>query len=118
MRRTRINRRVFVEQSLGAAAAATLSPWTIPAQAAQKDKPKQTRVGIIGCGSVSHVYLPHLSTCPYVELVSACDIKAERAERQAGRFKIPHHFPHIDNMLAGAPIDLLVNLTDMQEHEH
>jgi predicted dehydrogenase len=118
MRRTRVNRRVFVEQSLGAAAAATLSSWTIPAQAVQKDKPKQTRVGIIGCGSVSHVYLPHLSTCPYVELISACDIKPERAERQAGRFKIPHHYPHIDNMLAEAPFDLLVNLTDMQEHEH
>jgi ElaB/YqjD/DUF883 family membrane-anchored ribosome-binding protein len=27
-------------------------------------------------------------------------------------------FPHIDKLLAGAPFDLMVNLTDMQEHEH
>ena len=31
---------------------------------------------------------------------------------------MPHHYPHIDQQLAGEPFDLLVNLTDMQEHEH
>ncbi|TFH24208.1 MAG: Gfo/Idh/MocA family oxidoreductase [Bacteroidia bacterium] len=77
---------------------------------------KKTRVGLIGCGSVSHSYLPHLSACPYAEIVSACDIRYERAVAQAGRFNIPHTYPHIDQMLAGAPFDLLVNLTDMQEH--
>src|SRR5437660_12104921 len=114
---TEINRRVFVEKSLGMATAVTLSSWTVPAQAAQNDEPKRTRVGVIGCGSVSGVYLPHLSASPYVELVSACDIRPERAERQAGRFKIPNHYGHIDRMLAGAAFDLLVNLTDMPDHE-
>lgn len=118
MRSREIHRRTFVEQSLGAAAAATLSPWSIPAQAADKGTLKRVRVGVIGCGSVSNVYLPHLSKCPYVELVSTCDIKPERAERQARRFTIPNHYPHIDRMLTGAGFDLLVNLTDMQEHEH
>ncbi|MFL5242480.1 MAG: Gfo/Idh/MocA family protein, partial [Gemmataceae bacterium] len=113
-----INRRDFVEKGLSAAAAVTIPSWSIQAQGADSEKPKRTRVGVIGCGSVSGVYLPHLSACPYVELVSACDIKPERAERQAGRFKIPNHYPHIEKMLAGAAFDLLVNLTDMQEHEH
>src|SRR5438105_10148878 len=90
MKSTKINRRVFVERSLGGVAAAAVSSWTLPAQAAREDKAKRTRVGVIGCGSVSNVYLPHLSACPYVELVSACDIKPDRARRQAGRFKIPH----------------------------
>jgi predicted dehydrogenase len=31
---------------------------------------------------------------------------------------VPNQYPHIDKMLAGADFDLLVNLTDMQEHEH
>jgi predicted dehydrogenase len=75
-------------------------------------------VAVIGCGSVSGRYLPHLSACPYVELVSTCDIIPERAERQAKRFKVPNHYPHIDKMLAGAPFDMMVTLTDMQEHEH
>jgi predicted dehydrogenase len=50
-------------------------------------------------------------------LVSTCDILPERARQAADRHKIPHHYPHIDQMLAGAPFDLIVNLTDMQEHE-
>jgi predicted dehydrogenase len=84
---------------------------------AAEGKPRRVKVGVIGCGSVSGVYLPHLSRCPFAELVSTCDIIPERAERAAAKFKIPHHYPHIDKMLAGAAFELLVNLTDMQEHE-
>jgi predicted dehydrogenase len=53
-----------------------------------------------------------------VELVSTCDIIPERAERQAKRFGIPNQFSHIDKLLAGPEFEFLVNLTDMQEHEH
>lgn len=77
---------------------------------------KKIRVAIIGCGSVSGVYLPHLSKAAHVELVSCCDIVYDRAKKRAAEFNIPHHYPHIDQQLAGAPFDLLVNLTDMQEH--
>lgn len=77
---------------------------------------KKIRVAIIGCGSVSGVYLPHLSQSPYVELVSACDIVYDRAKKRAAEFNIPNHYPHIDQQLAGPAFDLLVNTTDMQEH--
>jgi predicted dehydrogenase len=49
--------------------------------------------------------------------VSLCDIRPERARSQAERFAVPNHYPHIDQMLAGAPFEFLVDLTDMQEHE-
>jgi predicted dehydrogenase len=78
---------------------------------------KKVRVGVIGCGSVSGVYLPHLATCPHVELVSACDIIPQRAKARAEKFNVPNQYPDIEKMLAGAAFDLLVNLTDMQEHE-
>lgn len=77
---------------------------------------KKIRVAVIGCGSVSGQYLPHLSKSPYVELVSACDIIYERAQQRAKEYNIPNHYPHIDQMLAGVPFDLMVTLTDMQEH--
>ncbi len=64
------------------------------------------------------MYLPDLSKCAYVELVSTCDIKPERSVKAAEKYNIPNHYPHINNMLAGAPFDLMVNLTNMQEHEH
>jgi predicted dehydrogenase len=78
---------------------------------------KRIRVGIIGCGSVSRMYFPHLRECPHAEIVSTCDIIPERAKKRAEEFGVPHWYPHIDAMLAGTPFDLLVNLTDMQEHE-
>ncbi len=77
---------------------------------------KKISVAIIGCGSVSGVYLPHLSKSPFVELVSVCDIVFSRAQKRGQEFNIPHQYPHIDQQLAGAPFDLLVTLTDMQEH--
>lgn len=77
---------------------------------------KKIRIGLIGCGSVSGMYLPHLSKSPYVELVSTCDIKPDRAEKAAAKYKLAHWYPNIEAMLVGAPFELLVNLTDMQEH--
>ncbi len=65
---------------------------------------------------MSGVYLPHLATCPYAEVVSLCDIKPERAERAAKKIDGATAYPHIDKMLAGVPFDLLVNTTNMQEH--
>ena len=79
--------------------------------------PRRIRTGVIGCGSVSHSYLPVLTTSPFVEVVSVCDIKPERARKQGEKFRIAHTYPHIDAMLAGEPFDFLVVLTDMQEHE-
>jgi predicted dehydrogenase len=67
---------------------------------------------------VSGQYLPQLTKSPFVEVVSVCDIRPERAKRQAEKYNIPHHYPHIDKLLAGEPFDFMVTLTDMQEHEH
>lgn len=77
---------------------------------------KKIRLAIIGCGSVSTQYLPHLSKSPFVELVSCCDIVYDRAITRAREYSIPNTFPHIDKMLAGPAFDLMVNLTNMQEH--
>ena len=77
---------------------------------------KKIKVAVIGCGSVSTQYLPHLSKSKFVEIVSVCDIIPERAITRAKEYKVPNHYPHIDQMLAGAPFDLMITLTDMQEH--
>jgi len=78
---------------------------------------RKVKVGIIGCGSVMNGnYAPHLSKCPYAEIVSVCDIKPERAQKAAKDFKVPNWYPHIDKMLGGAELELLVNWTGMQEH--
>jgi predicted dehydrogenase len=118
---SKVKRRDFLQQAavVGATfAGSTIVSASEPLVTVEKNASKKTRVGIIGCGSVSGVYLPHLSRSPYAEVVSVCDIIPERAKRRAREFKIAHNYPHIDQMLAGVEFDLLVNLTDMQEHEH
>ena len=115
MNENNIDRRTFVGGVTGVVLAGV--PFTSQARQGQAKPAPRIRVGVIGCGSVSHSYLPHLANSPYVELVSACDIIPERAKAQAEAYAIPNQYPHIDLLLAGAPFDLLVNLTDMQEHE-
>jgi predicted dehydrogenase len=77
---------------------------------------RKIKLGVIGCGSVSTQYFPHLSKCEFVELVSCCDIIYERAQKRAKEYNVPNSYPHIDQLLAGAPFELMLTLTDMQEH--
>ncbi len=109
-----LTRRDFTRTALLAGAALAAGPSHVfSADAA----PRRIRTGVIGCGSVSNSYLPVLAKSPHVELVSLCDIRPERARKQAERFKVANHYPHIEAMLAGVPFDFLIDLTDMQEHE-
>jgi predicted dehydrogenase len=111
----RIGRKEFIRKSAALTAGVMVSP-AVARGMNRLNAGEKIRVGVIGCGSVSHSYLPHLSACPYAEIVSACDIRFERAQSQAERFGIPNTYPHIDHMMEGVAFDLLVNLTDMQEH--
>ena len=111
-----LTRRRFLHQGTVFGAAVAAGPAILHA-AATTPSDRRIKVGVIGCGSVSRMYLPNLAGSPLVELVSTCDIIPERANQAAEKFAIPHHYPDIDRMLAGAPFELLVNLTDMQEHE-
>jgi predicted dehydrogenase len=117
MNNNKITRKDFLVKTGTVTAAVVLSPFA--GKSAFAGQPaKKIRIGLIGCGSVSGVYLPHLKECPYAEVVSTCDIIYERAKKRASEFNIPNSYPHIDQLLAGVPFDLMVNLTDMQEHGH
>ncbi len=109
-----LNRRDFTKTALlGGAALASGAVTTFAADAPTK----RIRTGLIGCGSVSGQYLPQLTQSPFVEVVSLCDIRYERAKKQGERFKVANTYPNIDAMLAGVSFDFLVDTTDMQEHE-
>lgn len=112
-----LTRREFTARTLLTGTAALAMGSSAAGAALAHGQPGRIRTGVIGCGSVSHSYLPVLAASPHVELVSLCDIRPERAKRQAEKFGVPNHYSHIDQMLAGAPFDLFVDLTDMREHE-
>src|SRR5260221_5420808 len=105
----KISRKEFIGQSATFAAAALLTPLALHAKEfGYADK--KIKIGVIGCGSVSRMYFPHLSKSPFVELVSACDIIPERAKAAAEKFHVPNYYPPIDTMLAGPKFHCLVTL--------
>lgn len=108
-----LTRREFAQSTLLAFAAVASAPSMVSAEPA----PRRIRTGVIGCGSVSNAYLPVLTRSPFVEVVSLCDIRTERARKQGQRFGIAHTYSNIDAMLGGVPFDFLIDLTDMQAHE-
>ena len=113
--RAGISRQQFLQFTAGAGAAMLLSSLE---GVALETPQKKLRVALIGCGSVSNRYIPHLQTSSLIEIVSLCDIKYERAVNQNKQYKVnAQTYPHIDKMLAGVPFDMMVTTTDMQEHE-
>jgi len=77
------------------------------------------RIGVIGLGSVSEKYVPHIhrvnldgATC---EIVVGCDLRADRAER-ARDWGIPDFTTDYREVLARGDVDVVLILTSMQSH--
>lgn len=71
---------------------------------------------IIGCGSVSwNRYFTRINDITRGQLVAICDSNPERLKRPLTMYDVPA-FTSIDEMLAKADFDLLVNLTNDQAH--
>ena len=95
----------------GAIAASVAAPKVSAATSGRKIK-----MGLIGCGSVSGAYLPDMHACPYIDLVSVCDIIPQRAQDAAKKWNVPNSYPSIEKQLAGADFEVLINLTPMLVH--
>ena len=83
-------------------------------------KPDLVRVGVIGCGSVSGVYLPRLQQLQAqgvrAELVAACDRDPSRREVVRERYGVERFTTDYRELLADPEVDLVLVLTSMQEH--
>ena len=109
-----ISRQEFLKMTATAGAALLLSSLE---SFAKETNATKLRVAVIGCGSVSNRYIPHLQSSPLIDVVSLCDIKYERALAQKKQYNVSAEtYPNIDAMLKGVPFDMMVTLTDMQKH--
>jgi predicted dehydrogenase len=111
---TPLTRRDFLRDTTVAGAALGLTPSLLGAE--PPGAGRRIKVAVIGCGNVSGSYLPELTRQDFLEVVSVCDIIVERAKARAAQFKVPNVYPNVDALLAGAPFDLLVNITSMPSH--
>lgn len=76
------------------------------------------KYAIVGCGSVSgNRYFNNIDTLRSYggQLVAVCDVYEDRAKPRAEQFGVPYYLD-LDEMLAQADFDLLVNLTSERAH--
>jgi predicted dehydrogenase len=108
-----MNRATFLQNTALAGAAVLLSSL----ESFAKEHSKIIKVVIIGCGSVSNRYIPHLQTSSLVKIVGLCDIIHERALVQNKQYNVGAlTFSSIEDLLKGVDFDLMLTLTDMQMH--
>jgi predicted dehydrogenase len=73
------------------------------------------KVGIIGCGNISAIYLANLKNSPVVEVIACADLILERARARAEEYGIANVFT-VGEILACPDIELIVNLTLPSTH--
>jgi predicted dehydrogenase len=73
------------------------------------------KVGIIGCGNISAIYLENSKWLELIEIVAVADMVLERAQARATEFNVPKAYT-VDEILADPEIDLIINLTIPQAH--
>lgn len=73
------------------------------------------RIGIVGCGFVSALYVRTLELHPDLRVVGVTDLIRERGEILGRRAKAPV-FESVDELLARSGADIIVNLTNPAAH--
>ncbi|MEF3352837.1 Gfo/Idh/MocA family oxidoreductase [Paenibacillus sp. GYB006] len=71
---------------------------------------EKVKVGIIGCGKISGIYMENCSKFEILELVACADLDLDRAKEQAATYQIPRALT-VPELLADPEIELVINLT-------
>ncbi len=76
---------------------------------------QKTKVGVIGCGNISGIYLQVGQTFEVMEISAVADLLPERAQAQAAKYGIPRACS-VDELLADPEIQIVINLTIPNAH--
>lgn len=76
---------------------------------------KKLKIGIIGCGNISSIYMENCPKFPQLELVACADLDVDRAQSQAEKFGVPKACS-VEELLADPTIELVINLTIPKAH--
>lgn len=76
---------------------------------------RKTKVGVIGCGNISSIYLENGQTFEAMEIVAVADLIPERSQAQAAKFNIPRAVSD-EELWADPEIEVVINLTTPDAH--
>lgn len=78
---------------------------------------EKIKIGVIGCGNISEIYLKNLTTVfENTEVLAVTDRILDRAEARAKQFGIPRVAASTEDLLAMDDIELIVILTIPDQH--
>jgi predicted dehydrogenase len=72
------------------------------------------RIGLIGCGNISDIYLTNAQLFGDIAFVACADLRPESAERQSERYAIAAR--PVKDLLASEDVDIVLNLTIPEAH--
>ena len=75
----------------------------------------RTKVGVVGCGNISGIYLQTGTTFDVLEIVACADLIEERARAQAAKYDVPN-VCSVEELLADPEIEIVMNLTNPEAH--
>ncbi len=75
----------------------------------------KTKIGMVGCGNISGVYLKASRIFEYIEIAACSDIIMERAKAKAEEFNVPKACT-VEELLADPEIEIILNLTVPKAH--
>ncbi|KAA0239869.1 MAG: gfo/Idh/MocA family oxidoreductase, partial [Armatimonadetes bacterium] len=73
------------------------------------------RVGIVGCGNISDIYLRNLAKFEETAVVAVTDLDAGKAQAAARDYGVEVE-PDVASILARSDVDLVLNLTVPAAH--
>ena len=76
---------------------------------------RKVKVGIVGCGFISSIYMENCPKFENLELVACADLDLQRAKAQAEKHGIPKAYT-VNELLDDPNIDLVINLTIPRAH--
>ena len=75
----------------------------------------KVKVGLIGCGAISGIYLKNAPRFGNIEIVACADLLLDRAQAKAAEYNIPKACS-VDELLADPEIEIVLNLTTPAGH--
>jgi len=77
---------------------------------------EKVKVGIVGCGNISDIYLKNCTqTFDILEVVACADLIMERAQAKAEQYNVPKACT-VEELLADPEIEIVLNLTIPKAH--
>ncbi len=73
------------------------------------------KVGIIGCGKISGIYMENCAKFEALDLVACADLDLNRAQEQAKQYNVPRACT-VDELLQDPDIQIVINLTIPAAH--